>query len=53
MALQQTKDLHKRLEELRPNAVFSSSVQRKFIKEDKSFDKPKSIITSSVISTKH
>ena len=28
MALQQTKDLHKRLEELRPTAVFTSGVER-------------------------
>jgi hypothetical protein len=33
MALQQTKELHKKLEELRPNAVFTSGVERNVFKD--------------------
>lgn len=47
MALQQTKDLHKRLEELRPNAVFTSGVERKMFGDtQKSFEFSKSVFSS-------
>jgi hypothetical protein len=51
MALQQTKDLHKRLEELRPTAVFTSGVERNVFGDTLKSNVESRTVSSSLNST--